>query len=348
MLRKAGIVGSLLACLTACRGPAPNGEVRVLTDRTQAHLTPLFAAFERATGTRVRAVYLDAGLVARLQSRPVEADVVITRDVDVIELAKQKGLLRRLSSPVLKATLPRSFIDPGDHYFSDSFRARAIFYSKARVRPSELSTYADLASPRWRGRICLRSGYHDYNVSLFAQMYAGWGPDPTRRFLEGLHANLARTPSGNDREQVRAIFRGECDVAIANSYYMGIMLVTPEQRAWGEATGVFFPDQGDLGTFVLASGLGLTRASRNVEAARGLLEFMVRPDVQAMIAHMTFAYPTAPFHGSLPETTRGLGAGQPGITDGTFKVRHMPPFTITIGRDAVIETLDELRFDRPR
>ena len=151
---KAGIAVLVLAGAVACRDPAPGGEVRVLTDRTQAHLTPLFAAFERATGTRVRGVYLDAGLVARLESRPVEADVVITRDVDIIEIAKQKGLLRPLDSPAIQAALPWSFRDPGGDYFSDSYRARAIYYSKARVRPDELSTYADLASPRWRGAIC--------------------------------------------------------------------------------------------------------------------------------------------------------------------------------------------------
>ncbi|MBN2442580.1 MAG: ABC transporter substrate-binding protein, partial [Spirochaetales bacterium] len=204
----------------SCSGPK---ELRVITDRTESHLSPLINYYTQKTGTKVSAVFVDSGLLPRLEARPDEADVVITKTINILEAARSKDLLQPYSSSKIKRDVPADFRDPGNYYITTSYRARAVFYSKDRVKVDELSTYEDLASPKWKGRVCIRSGYHEYNLSFFSQMAADWGVERTREFITGLHANLARTPKGNDREQVRALYEGKCDVVIANSYYMGIM-----------------------------------------------------------------------------------------------------------------------------
>jgi iron(III) transport system substrate-binding protein len=345
----ARLVGAVVvgAALAACaRKPAAPREVRVLTDRTEAHVAPLFAEFERATGVHVVPVYLDKGLVARLESRPTEADLVVTKDADLLEIARKKGLLQPLDSEKVREAVPARFREPSGAYFSDAYRARAIFYSRERVKPEELSTYEALAEPKWKGRVCIRSGYHDYNLSLFGQMIEAYGAERTRAFVKGLRRNLARPPQGDDRGQARAIFEKTCDVAIANSYYMGIMLSSAEQRAWGEASAVFFPDQQQGGTFILRSGLALTKATGATDAAKALLERLVQPDVQDRIAAMTFAYPVAG-KAPLSEVNQHLGEGQPEVARGVFRVREIPLDAIAARRDEVVRMLDEARFDQP-
>jgi iron(III) transport system substrate-binding protein len=340
------VVAAILLIAIPGRRKAP-GEVRVLTDRTESHLAPVFAAFEKHSGAHVRPVYLDKGLLARLESRAGEADVIITKDADLLEIANGKGLLQPLQSKALEAAIPAQYRDSGGHYFTDSYRARVIYYSKDRVKPEELSTYEALADPKWKGRVCIRSGYHDYNLSLFGQMMAVIGPERTRAFVQGLAANLARTPGGDDRGQVRGIYEGKCDVAIANSYYMGIMLSSAEQRAWGESARVFFPNQNEGGTFILRSAMGLSRGVTNVDGATTLIEYMASEPVQQLITNLTFAYPV---NGNvpMPEVNQKLGEGQPGIDRGAFKSRPVPLADIARQREAVIRMLDEIQFDKPR
>jgi iron(III) transport system substrate-binding protein len=346
-----GILGAMLvssAGAVALAEPAGRKtEIRVLTDRTEAHLAPIFAAFEAATHISVSAVYLDRGLLTRLEQRPTEADVVLTKDADLLEFARQRQLLQPYAAARVDQVVPAQLRDAAGMYFSDCYRARVIFYSKDRVRPEELSTYEALAGPKWKGRVCIRSGYHDYNLSLFSQLAATVGLERTRAFIRGLADNLARTPSGSDRDQVRGIYERKCDVALVNSYYMGIMLATPEQRAWGVATRVFFPDQAAGGTYVLRSGLAVTKATRSVAAARALLEFLVEASTQDLIASLTFQYP-ADGSRPWPQVTRELGAGQPGIKGGRFAIHPVGLSDMVRQRDAVIRMLDEVRFDRRR
>jgi iron(III) transport system substrate-binding protein len=333
------------ASALSCGGRASPAAIRVITDRTESNVAPIFAAFTKATGARVDVVYLDKGLISRLESRPTEADVVVTRDADLLEIARARGLLQPFASKRIEEAVPAEYRDPQGTYFSDAYRARVIYYSKDRVRPDELSTYEDLGADRWKGRVCIRSGYHDYNLSLFGQLLVKNGPERTRAFLERLKANLATAPSGNDRDQARAIFEGRCDVALANSYYMGIMLASPDQRAWGLATRVFFPDQQGCGAFVLRSGLALTKATGNVEAARELLEYVVQGNTQDYMAKLTYAYPVHG-RGPLPEVNRALGAGQAGVSNGVFKICKVPLDAVAAQRDAVIRMLDEITFDQ--
>lgn len=339
-------LGSALGILLLAAGcEKPPGEILVLTDRTESNVAPLFAAYTKATGVRIKAVYLDEGLVARLESRPTEADVVITKDAELLEVARTKGLLQPYASSRIDRSVPAEHRDPHGTYFSDSYRARAIFYSKARVQPSDLSGYDSLADPRWRGRVCVRSGYHDYNVSLITQMLANRGAEKTRTFLEGLAANLARRPTGNDRDQAKAIFEDQCDLALMNTYYMGIMLASPDQRPWGEATKVFFPDQDGCGSYILRSGLALTKATRNVTAARSLLEYLVQPNTQGAMTKMTYAYPVNG-RGPLPDIDRHFGEGQPQVHDGAFKICKVGLDDMVRQRDKAIALLDAVRFDQ--
>jgi iron(III) transport system substrate-binding protein len=344
----AAIAVAAVALLVAVPARKPGAvEIRVLTDRTESHVAPIFAAYEKLAHVTIRAVYLDKGLISRLESRPNEADVVITKDADLLEIAKDKGLLQPMVSTQIQQVVPTQFRELSGAYLTDSYRARVIYYSKDRVKPAELSTYESLAGPYWKGRVCIRSGYHDYNLSLFGQMMVVLGPERTRRFLEGFSANQARTPTGDDRAQVRAIFEGKCDVAIANSYYMGIMLSSQEQRAWGESARIFFPNQVEGGTYILRSGLALTRSATNASAATALLEYMVSEPAQLQIVNSTFAYPVRAGV-PLPEINQKLGEGQPWVAHGVFKIRPIALADVVAQREAVIRMLDEIQFDKPR
>jgi iron(III) transport system substrate-binding protein len=318
--------------------------VRVISDRTPAHLEPLFEHYGKTRGVNIDAVFVDKGLIARLRARPTEADLVITKTADILEEAKGDGLLQPFASETILAELRPEFRDPDNQYVTLSYRARAIFTSKERVTPGQIRTYDDVTDPKWRGRVCIRSGYHNYNLSLFAQMAADRGVDHTRSFITGLHENLARLPKGNDRAQVRGIYEGQCDVAIANSYYMPIMLSNDDQREWGESARVVFPDQEDGGAFVMRGGAALTTAAGNVEEATRLLEYLVGNEAQGFIVNSTFEYAvndSVP----MPEANRALGKGQPGVEDGKFKANFVPLPEIAKNRAAVVSILDEIDFD---
>jgi iron(III) transport system substrate-binding protein len=331
-------------CTTAV---AQQRELRLISDRTdQGTLRPLLEAFEARSGAKVSGVFMDQGLVNRLESRPTEADVVITKDAELLDIAAQRGLLDPIKSDKIKAAVPPEFMGRGDRYFVDAYRARVIFYSKARVKPADLSSYEDLASPKWKGRICLRSGSHDYNLALFGQFYASMGEARARALISGIAANLARTPRGNDREQARAIFEGKCDVALMNTYYHPYMAENPEQKPWADAVGVFFPSQAGKGTFIMRSAAGVTRATENRDLALALLEFMASREGQQLMVDRTKQYSVLPGVAAHPLMVK-LGAEQ-GLVDGRFKVDFVPLEQIAGKRDEVIKFVTEIRFDAER
>lgn len=319
-------------------------ELRVLTDRTETHLQALFDNYTKMTGIKISAVFLESGLLPRLQARADEADLVITSTENILETAKQGGLLQPYNSDVITKNVKASLRDPENYYFTTSYRARALFYSKDRVKASELSSYLDLANPKWKGRVNIRSGYHEYNLNFFSQMAATYGLDKTKAFLKGLHDNLARTPAGNDRDQVRAIFEKKADVAFVNSYYMGIMLATPEQKPWGESAKVFFPDQNDKGTFILCSGAALTKAKENAQEATKFLEFLTSEWAQQYFTNKLDEYS---INDSIPLTdvNKQLGAEQKEVKNGRFKINYVPLATIEKNRAEIIKILDEIDFD---
>ena len=318
--------------------------LRLISDRTdQGTLRPILDAFEARSGAKVEGVFLDQGLVNRLESRPTEADVVITKDAELLDIAAQRGLLDPIQSDKIRAAVPSEFIDPAGRYVVDAYRARVIFYSKARVKPSELSSYEDLASPKWKGRICVRSGSHDYNLALFGQFFASYGEAKAKAVIQGIASNLARAPKGNDREQAKAIFEGKCDLALMNTYYHPMMAADAVQKPWADAVGVFFPSQGDKGTFIMRSAAGVTRSGANRDLAVALIEFMVSKEGQQLVVDRTKQYSVlrdVPAHPLMVK----LGAEQ-GLVAGRFKIDFVPLMGLASKRDDVIKFVNAIGFD---
>ncbi len=319
-------------------------EIKVITDRTSDGLMqPLFEAFERDTGIEIEAVFLDEGLVARLESRPTEADVIITKDAELIELAKRKGLLAKLESPAIDKAIPASFRDKDGEYFVDAYRARGIIVSKDRVKPGTIKDYEDLSKPEWNGRVCTRSGKHDYNIAVFDQMMKSWGDDKGRQVIAGIGRNLARAPEGDDREQAKAIMQGVCDVALLNSYYYPKMFEHKSQTKWGQATKYVFPNQGSDGAFIMRSAVALTKATENRGAARMFAEYIASEKVQRMIVERTKQYSVLPQvapHSSMVQ----MGADQ-GIKGGRFKINFVSLEGMADKRQQAIKFIEEIKYD---
>jgi iron(III) transport system substrate-binding protein len=330
---------------TACsKRDVETPTIRVITDRTASHLEDIFKYYEKANNVKIVTNFVGDGLLARLESRPREADLVVTKNTDLLELAKQKGLLQPFSSQEVLDNVPTVFHHPQWYYVVLSYRARAIFVAKDRVPVGDIASYQDLVLPRWKQRVCIRSGFHEYNVSWWSQMAASRGMEETERFVLGLRDNLARPPKGNDRAQARAIFEDQCDLAVANSYYMGIMLGREDQKAWGEACRVVFPDQDELGTFVMRSGAALTTAEENVQEATRLLGFLTGAFAQRYFSEALFEYPIKEGVPLAPVTAQ-LGAEQ-GIENGAFKANIVSLEEAVKHRQAIIEMLTRINFDQ--
>jgi len=319
-------------------------EIKVITDRTSDGLMqPLFEAFERDTGIEIEAVFLDEGLVARLESRPTEADVIITKDAELIELAKRKGLLAKLESPAIDKAIPAPFRDKDGEYFVDAYRARGIIVSKDRVKPGAIKDYEDLAKPEWQGKVCTRSGKHDYNIAAFDQMLKAWGDDKARQVIRGIGKNLARAPEGDDREQAKAIMEGVCDVALLNSYYYPKMFEHKSQAKWGQATKYVFPNQGSDGAFIMRSAVALTKATENRGAARMFAEYIASEKVQRMIVERTKQYSVLPNVAPHASMVR-MGADQ-GIQGGRFKINFVSLEGMADKRQEALKFVEEIKYD---
>ena len=272
--------------------------VNVYSYRQPTLIQPLFDAFTARTGIEVRAVFADNGLVERLaqEGRNSPADLLLTSDVGRLVEAANRGLAQPVTSEVILADVPANLRDPENRWFGLTMRARVVYASKERAPVTAIS-YEELADPKWRGKICMRPGNHPYNLGVIAAMIAHKGEDFTRGWLEGLKANLAVKPSGNDRAQAKSVFAGECDLAIANTYYMGKMLTEekePEQKQWAGAVKIVFPSSPDFGTHVNISGMMLTANAPNRDNALKLMEFLASDEAQQLYANGNFEYPVNP------------------------------------------------------
>jgi len=319
--------------------------IRVITDRTESHLKPLFAKFQEASGIAVEAIYVEKGLLTRLQANPSEADVVITSAAENLERARVGKLLRAFESPVL-AALPAEYLDADRMYAVLSYRARGLFVSKHRVAAGAVTTYADLIKPEMKGKVLIRSGSSGYNIAMFCQMVETRGLEWTKAFLAGLKANRARVPKGNDRGQVQAVRDGVGDVSVGNSYYMPLMLANAEQKPWAEAVSFIFPDQQGTGAYVLQSGVALTVSNRAVPAATKLLEYLVGEEAQTYMANTIYEYAINPKVAISEVNKKTLGIGQAGVVDGRFKVHKVSLRASDQHRDAVVKLLNDLNFDQ--
>jgi len=275
------------------------GEVNVYSSRHYDTDQRLYSNFTEKTGIKVNLIEgKDDQLIERLKAEGANspADVLIAVDAGRLWRAQELGLLQPVKSDTLTKAIPESLREPEGHWFGLSQRARVIIYNKDKVKPSELSTYEDLADPKWKGRLLVRSSTNIYNLSLAGAMLAAHGPEKTEAWAKGLGANLARPPQGGDTDQIRAVAAGEGDLAISNTYYFGRLLNSdkPEDKAVADKVAVFFPNQGDRGTHVNISGAGVTASAPNKANAVKFLEYLASPEAQSMFANGNYEYPVVP------------------------------------------------------
>jgi iron(III) transport system substrate-binding protein len=283
---------------TAIAAPTPP-DVNIYSARQEKLIKPLLDRFTQQTGIRVHLVTGKAdALLKRLEVEGMNspADVFITTDAGRLHRAKVAGVLQSIRSPVLDDAIPSQYRDPEGYWYGLSLRARPVMYARGRVDPAELSSYEDLANPKWRGRICIRSSNNIYNQSLVASLIATNGVDKTEDWARKLVANFARPPQGGDRDQIKAAAAGQCDLAIANTYYLGGMLQSKDkaQNSAASKVSVFWPNQNGRGAHVNVSGAGITRSASNKDNAIRLLEFLVSDAAQKWYAEVNVEYPVKP------------------------------------------------------
>lgn len=290
---------AILIIATALSLPAvasADGEINLYSARQENLIKPLLDDFTRDTGISVRLLTGKANELLqrlKLEGRNSPADVLITVDAGNLHQAKEAGVIASIESEVLEQRVPENYRDVDGQWYGLSLRARPIMYNKDKVDPSELSTYEALTDEKWRGRICIRSSSNIYNQSLVASIIASEGTDAASEWAEGLVANLARPPQGGDRDQIRAAAAGVCDIAIANTYYLGGMLAgdDADQRKAAEQIGVFFPNQEDRGTHVNISGAAVTANAPNRDNAIRLIEYLTGEEAQRWYAEANQEYP---------------------------------------------------------
>ncbi len=312
-------------------------EVNVYSLRQAFLMEPLFEAFTEQTGIKVNYTFAKKGLTERLkrEGKNSPADILLTTDIGNLSAAKDAGVLQSVQSDVLNNTIPSQYRDPENQWFGLTTRVRAIYTSVDRVQDGAIASYEDLADPKWKGKICTRSGKHPYNVALIASMIAHHGEEKAENWLSGVKANLAQKPQGNDRAQVKAVKEGVCDIAIGNSYYYGKMLNDKEQIAWANAVRIVFPNQNDRGSHVNISGIALTQSAPNKANAVKFMEFLASDDAQKIYAEKNYEYPVK---SNVSASTLVSSWGQ-------FKSDILPLATTDANRVAAAKLVDKVDFD---
>ncbi|MDF3606179.1 Fe(3+) ABC transporter substrate-binding protein [Paracoccus sp. DMF-8] len=279
--------------LGAVAMPAFAEEVNVYSHRQPQLIQPLIDAFTAETGIPVNIAFVDKGMVERLQAEGDRspADLILTVDVARLGEVKDAGVTQEFRNEALDAAVPAELRDADGQWYGLTTRARIIYANKERVADGEVTTYEDLADPKWKGRICTRSFTNDYNVALTAAYLAHHGAEATRTWLEGVKANLAKKPEGGDRDQVKSIWAGECDISLGNTYYMGQMVADPEQQPWAESVRIVFPTFEGGGTHVNVSGIAMTKSAPNKDAAIKLAEFLAGDEAQKIYAETNHEFP---------------------------------------------------------
>lgn len=268
-------------------------EVVVYSARKEHLIKPLFDRFTAETGIEVQYITDKAGpLLQRLKAegKRTPADVLMTVDAGNLWHAAESGVLAAIDSPVLASNVPAQLRDPDGRWFGLSERARTIIYSTERVQPAQLSTYEDLADPKWKDRLCLRTSKKVYNQSLVATLIARLGEEQTEQIVRGWVANLAATPFSNDTKTMEAVAAGQCDVAIVNTYYFGRL----QKKDPDIKLAFFWPNQQTSGVHINVSGAGVTKHAKNPEGAQKLLEWLSSPAAQADFAGLNAEYPVNP------------------------------------------------------
>ena len=287
------LVTGLLALVTSV---AQAAEVNLYTTREPVLIQTLLTEFTQKTGVKVNTVFIKDGLLERVKAegRRSPADVMLTVDFGNLVDLVESGLTQRVSSKTLNSAIPANLRAANGHWYALSMRARAVYASKDRT-PLNAITYEDLANPKWKNKICIRSGSHPYNTALIAAYIAHHGEKQAETWLRGLKANLARPASGGDRDVARDILGKICDIGVANTYYVGTMRTgDAEQQRWGNAINVVLPRFKNGGTHVNVSGAVISKHAPNRKEAVQLLEFLSSDHAQAIYAQSGYEYPVKP------------------------------------------------------
>ncbi|OXX20778.1 iron ABC transporter substrate-binding protein [Vibrio sp. V06_P1A73T115] len=326
----------------ACSVMAPSAmaaeEVNVYSYRQPFLIEPMFKEFTQQTGIKVNVKFAKEGIAEKLvqEGEYSPADVILTSEFSRLFELSEKGLVQAVDNKTIETNIPAQYRDSADEWFALTIRTRSVYSSRDRVgKLGDDFNYADLAKPEFKGKICTRSGKHPYNVALVASMIAEQGEASTKVWLEGVKANLARKPQGNDRDQVKAIKEGLCDVSLGNSYYLGKMLADDKQKSWAEAVYINFPGQNAQGTHVNVSGMAMAKYAPNKENAVKLMEFLTSDKAQHMYADVNFEYPVK----------AGVERSALVASWGDFKADPLPLEKIADNHAAAIKLLDEVKFD---
>jgi|TARA_B110000483_G_scaffold58872_1_gene73471 iron(III) transport system substrate-binding protein len=273
-----------------------SGEINIYSHRHYDSDKILFKKFTQQTGIKVNVVKGSADqLIQRLvtEGEKSPADILLTVDAGRLERAKKMGILQPVDSKILRKNVPQLMRDPDNNWFGLTVRARVIVYAKDRVKPTDLSTYEALAEPQWKGRIAVRSSNNIYNQSLLASILAANGSDSALSWAKSVRGNMARSPRGSDRDQARIVASGLADIAIMNTYYLGVMSNSPDitDQEVAKKLGVFFPNQDGRGVHINVSGAGVTASSKNKKEAIQFLEFLTSKNSQEVFAKENYEYP---------------------------------------------------------
>ncbi len=278
-----------------------NDEINIYSQRHYQVDKKQYENFEKKTGIKINVIKAGADeLLERLynEGENSPADLFVTVDAGKLQKGVEKGLFQKIKNKIIESNIIADLKDVNSYWVPVTYRARLIVYSNERVLSHELSTYEDLANPKWKGKILVRSSSNAYNQALMASMYANIGEEATKKWSKGIVNNLARDPKGNDRDQVKAIASGQGDLAIVNSYYIGMLLSSEKESEVlaGKSISVFFPNQAkeDRGTHVNISGFALTKNAPNRENAIKLLEYLTDVEAQNTYVNNSFEYPVNP------------------------------------------------------
>ncbi|MFL5033027.1 MAG: Fe(3+) ABC transporter substrate-binding protein [Xanthobacteraceae bacterium] len=302
-----------LATFAAAATPAHADEVNLYTYREPGLIKPALDAFTKNTGIRVNTLFAADGLAERIRAEGSNspADLLIAVDIGRLQQAIDLGVTQPVKSNVLEKAVPAQFRDPQGQWYALTLRSRIIYAAKDRVADQAL-TYESLADPKWRGKICIRSGQHPYNTSLIAAYLAKHGEGKTEEWLKGVKANLARRPSGGDREGARDILAAVCDLAVGNSYYVGLMrnAKEEEQRKWGAAIKTINPTFDGGGTHVNISGVVMAKNAPNRAGAARLMEFLISDSAQHIFSDLNYEYPVVA-EAPVADSVKSFGALRP-------------------------------------
>tara|TARA_B100001142_G_scaffold125017_2_gene126867 strand:- start:254 stop:1273 length:1020 start_codon:yes stop_codon:yes gene_type:complete len=325
------VFGMIFVLILASANLVKCEELNIYSHRQPFLINPFLEEFTKKTGIKTNVIYSTKGLAQRLRSegKNSPADVVLTVDIGRLYIYRDMDLLSVINSKKLSENIPEHLRSSDNTWFGLSKRARIIVTSKDRVEVGAISRIEDLADPKWAGKICTRPGSHVYSRALMSSMIAAHGLEEAEKWAIGLVSNLARRPQGNDRAQVKAIYEGQCDIAIINNYYFGKLKYSDkeDQRTWARSLNLVFPNQGktDRGAHVNISGGGVAKYSKNKDSAIKLLEFLTDEFAQNLYGEINFEYPVNP----KIEATSELQSW------GSFKEDKLPILTIAkLSREA--------------